>query len=254
MPGAMTQYHSATFRVLKTEPQVSPAAVADVESAERRLGFRLPTSVYEWYCLENAIDILARHSNDDRPIPPGDFAVVEWQANKLIPVKIENQGVCVWAVMLDGSDDPPVLVDVDSHGAQWNMQAPTFSAYVYACVWDYVFVLRQPALVQAQNEQLSSEASNRLRDLFTEQPPTFSWPGSTQRRFAGKDNAVLIWDGGGQDVWPGGGQADWFVGAANATSLESALRAVWEIDNVGRSFYDCDEIGRSVLRQIRGEK
>jgi hypothetical protein len=32
--------------------------------------------------------------------------------------------------------------------------------------------------------------------------------------------------------------------------LESALRAVWDLDHVGPSFYDCSEIGQSVLEKI----
>jgi len=38
------------------------------------------------------------------------------QSHRLVPIRHENQGVCVWAVELDGSDNPPVWVDVDSNG------------------------------------------------------------------------------------------------------------------------------------------
>jgi hypothetical protein len=240
----MTRIHSATFRLIGIEPQVSPAAAFDIEDAERRLGFRLPSSVREWYCNEEAIDLLAKYSNQDWPIPLREFAVKEWNTHHLLPFKNENQGVCVWAIMLDGSNNPPVYVDVDSNGAQWNMQAPTFAAYVYACVWDYVFVLDQPGLVQAQNEPLSSEALNELRRRFSEQPPTFGWPGSTQHRFAGKDQGILIWSAEGQ--------ADWFVSARDVGSLASALRAIWNLDGVGQSLWDCTEIGKVELDKMRG--
>ena len=242
----MTAFHSATFRLLEIEPHDSVTALAELEDVERRLGFRLPASVRAWYCHEEAIDIFARHSNQDRPIPPREFAVKEYGTQRLLPFKYENQGVCVWAFALDGSDDPPVYVDVDSNGVQWNMQAPTFSAYVFSCVWDYALVLDQPALVQAQYEPLSRESLEQLRNRYTEQPPTFGWPGSTQFRFVGKDHAILIWSA--ED------QADWFVGSRDSKSLESALRAVWELDNVGQSFYDCDEIGKMVLDRIRNGK
>src|SRR6516162_5986749 len=151
----MTSFHSATFRLLRSEPHVSSAARSTVESAECRLGFRLPPSVGEWYCNEKAIDILAKYSNQDPPIPLEEFAVTEWNSLRLQPFKYENQGVCKWAISLDGSDDPPVYLDVDTDGKQWNMQAPTFSAYLYSCVWDYASVMYQPALVQAQNATLS---------------------------------------------------------------------------------------------------
>ena len=239
----MTAFHTATFRLLRTEPQVSPAAASQVEAAERRLGFRLPTSVGEWYCNEGAIDILAKYSNQDPPIPLEKFAVIEWNSLRLMPFKYENQGVCTWSISLDGSDDPPVYVDVDSDGKQWNMQAPTFSAYAYACVWDYALVLDQPALVQAQNEPLSEEAVGELRRHFGELPPTSGWPGSTQHRFAGNQCAILI--------WAGKGQADWFVGARDAKSLEGFLRIVWNLDGVGPALYDCTELGKAALDGLR---
>jgi hypothetical protein len=240
----MTAFHTATFRLLASEPQVSPAALSQVEEAERRLGFRLPVSVREWYSNEDAIEILAKYSNQDPPIPLTEFAVTEWNAHRLLPFKYENQGVCTWSIVLDGSDDPPVYVDVDSDGAQWNMQASTFSAYIYSCVWDYAFVLDQHALVQAQNAPLSREAVEQLRARFSAQPATFGWPGSTQHRFAGKAQAILI--------WAANDQADWFVGARDAMSLESALRAVWNLDRVGQSFYACSELGKAALDKIRG--
>lgn len=243
-PKAMTDFHTATFRLLRTKPKVSSAAVSQVEDAERRLGFRLPISVREWYSNGDATDILARYSNQDPPIPLKEFAVTEWHSLHLLQFKYENQGVCTWSIVLDGSDDPPVYVDVDTDGAEWTPPAPTFSAYIHACVWDYVLVFDQPGLVQAQNEPLSAEALGQLRKRFEEQAPTFGWPGSTQHRFAGKGCAILIW--AAED------QADWFVGAREVMSLETALRAVWQLDNVGRSLYDCSAIGKEILDRIRG--
>src|SRR5688572_16059631 len=112
----MTSFHSATFRLLRIEPHVSSAAVSAVESVERRLGFRLPASVREWYSNDGAIDILAKYSNQDQPIPPEKFAVTEWNSRRLLPFKYENQGICTWSISLDGSDDPSVYIDVDSDG------------------------------------------------------------------------------------------------------------------------------------------
>lgn len=239
----MTSFHSATFVLLGSELRSSTARLSDVEEVEDRLGFRLPSSIREWYCNEKAIDILAKYSNQDWPIPLQEFAVKDWKTQRLLPFKYENQGVCTWAFLLDGSDDPPVYVDMDSNGAQWNLQAPTFSAFVYSCVWDYVFVLDRPAQVRAQNESLSTASLGQLRSRFREQPSTFGWPGNTQHRFAGNDHAILI--------WAGEGQADWFVGARDAKSLESVVRDVWMLDNVGQSLYDCDEVGKTVLDRIR---
>lgn len=109
--------------------------------------------------------MLARYSNKDWPIAPPDFALKEWHTQRLLPFKNENQGVCVWAVDMDGSDDPPVYVDVDTGGAEWFLQAPTFSAHVNACVWDYARVLNQPALVQSAALSLEISYSTLSRSL-----------------------------------------------------------------------------------------
>jgi hypothetical protein len=242
----MTSFHSATFGLLQVTPQLSPAASAEVDEIERELGFRLPSSVREWYCYQDAIDILSRYSNQDRPIPVREFAVQEWNTHRLLPFKHENQGVCQWAMLVDGSADPPVWVDVELVEADWPhwvMQAPTFSTHIWACVWDYSRVLDQAALVQAQNQPLSLGVLSELRELFSEQPSTFGWPGSAQHRFVGDGVAILI--------WAGGDQADWFVGASEARSLETCVRQVWKLDSVGESLWANSEIGESVLQRIR---
>jgi hypothetical protein len=239
----MDVYHTKTFQLLGTEPISSAAAIAEVERDEKRLALRLPPSVREWYSYRDSVEILEMHSNQDPPIPVGRFALTEWKSNLLLPFKFENQGVCVWSIMLDGSDDPPVYVDVDSNGTQWQLQALNFSTYVYSCVWGYKVVLGQPALVQAQNKPVSVEALTALDRLYVAEPKTYGWPGSTQYRFRGSNLAVLIWSGDGQ--------ADWFVGARNVESLESALKCVWQIDDVGESLYDCTESAKLALAEFR---
>ncbi len=205
---------------------------------------RLPPSVREWYSYESALSVLAEHSNGDPPIPVLEFALTESTVGRLIPIRWENQGVCTWAIFLDGSDDPPVFVDVDSDGTEWQLLARKFSTYVYTCVWDYAVVLGRPGLVQAQNGPISSHALKALAGSFDDRPRTFGWPGSVQYRFAGSRHGVLIWSTEGQS-------ADWFVGAADASSLESALHIVWDLDGVGKSFYDCSDIAKEVLAKLK---
>src|SRR5258706_593941 len=100
--------HSATFQLLGFEPQNSGAAEAAVRQVEMRLAISLPKSVRDWYGRQDAVRILADHSNADPPIPMKDFALLDWQSHQLLPFRNENQGVCTWAIDLNGSDDPPV--------------------------------------------------------------------------------------------------------------------------------------------------
>jgi hypothetical protein len=148
------------MRLLDCQLPLSVAAQTEIEEAERRLGLQLPRSIREWYSYEHDVSILAEHSNEDPPIDVRNFALLEWKSHRLLPIRNENQGVCVWAVELDGSDDPGVWVDVDSNGKQWHRLATSFSIYVYTCIWDYRHVLKREAIVQAQNRTLSEAASN----------------------------------------------------------------------------------------------
>jgi len=237
-------FHTATFRLLKYEPRISTTARIAVGDAENRLGFSLPSSVRDWYTHDGAIQILYENSNQDPPMAVEDFAMVQWQSRTLIPIRHENQRVCTWAVAIDGSEDPAVFVEVDSGGKEWQLVAPTFSAYVFSCLWDYQQVLGRPALLQAQNAPLSSTAHDALAAAFTEELQTHGWPGSAQYRFGNAVAAILIWSGDEQ--------ADWFIGSSDAVSLESAARAVWDLDAVGPSLYECSQIGTAVLEKIRG--
>lgn len=235
--------HDETFRLLGVTPSKSPSAVNELEEAERRLGVTLPTSIRDWYERDSAIRILAEHSNTDPPIEVHDFELISWQSRTLLPIRYENQGVCTWAVDLDGSDDPQVLVDVDTDGKEWCLQAPRFSQYVYSCVWDHKMVFQQPAVVAAQNCELTEAAIGELARRFKAELITHGWPGRTQHRFQRSTQTILI--------WTTEGQADWNIAAANAASLRSVLESVWKIDSVGASLYDITDIGKDVLAGIR---
>lgn len=239
-------YHAATFQLLGFEPKHCGVAEAAVQRIETHLALSLPRSVRDWYVREDAVKILADHSNADPPISVDDFAVVSWRTRQLLPFRHENQGVCTWAIDLNGSDDPPVYVGVDTDGREWELLAFTFSRYVYSCVWDYRIVFGQPGLVQAQNRALSATSRSMLETLFRQEVQTHGWPGCTQYRFHGNGQAILIWDAPRQ--------ADWFIAGSTPETLESALVAVWNLDDVGQSLYDCSELGRKTLERIRNRE
>jgi hypothetical protein len=216
----------------------------ELAEAERRLGVQLPGAVREWYSYENGVAILAEHSNGDPPLQVRDFILLEWKSRRLLPIRNENQGVCVWAVELDGSDDPGVWIDVGADGTHWSRLASSFSVYVFTCIWDYRRVLQREPLVQAQNGPLSGAALEILRRRFREEPQTRGWPGSVQYRFEDGSGAILIW--ASED------RADWFIGAETGASLERAISAVWPLDGVGPELHGCSTQGKNVLAALRG--
>lgn len=243
MPPARS-YHEATYRLLGQEPQTSAAATSKLQAAEKRLGVSFPAAVREWFSLSKGIGLLGKYSNRDHPIDVADWELTEHDGQSRVKFKAENQGVCDWSFVLDGSDDPPVLVQIDED--EPIVTAPKFSTYIYACVWDYSQVMESPCLVQANINPLTAQTLATLHQNFAAQPSTFGWPGDLQHRFAGEDVTILL--------WASKRQTDWFVSARSLEQLETGLRRIWHCDQVGPQFYSCGgEDAEEVLARLRVE-
>jgi len=250
------RYHARTLQLLGVSPGISESAVTELDSVETRIGRRLPASKREWYSLDGACQILREYSNDDRPLQISDLGLPrkdtsgggphDLLARNLVVYRYENQAVCVWAVQLDGSDDPPVVVNVDSQFKIWTRCAPTFSGHLHAWMWDYALVLRGDHLIQAQNQPLTTEAIGFLSQHFDVGPETYGWPGDTQYRFFNDDQRILIW--AGED------QADWWLSADQEESRLRLVRTVWDCDNVGKSLWSNTGMDDSLLKQARGPR
>lgn len=245
-------FHARTLRLMNTAPTISPAAVKDLDAAEARIGRKLPESVREWYSLEGACTFLRKYSNDDPPLEVREFGLPltdtggegphDLLAGGLVVFRYENQGVCVWAFGLDGADDPPVYVDVDTQLETWTKCAPTFSAHLYAWMWDYAKVLTADLLVQAQNRAFSGAALGFLREEFDAGLETYGWPGQTQHRFSKEDQRLLIW--ASED------QADWWMTADSDRTLIALIEKVRYCDRVGERLWSNSERAESLLRGL----
>ena len=245
--------HGKALRLLSLEARSSPKARKALDDIERTTNQKLPPAVREWYELEGAVGILAKYSNDDHPVPIDELAqsLTDAERNlrdlikqKFLVIKHENQGVCTWAVLLDGSADPPVFLDFDSRFDSPIRCADSFSHYVFSCVWDYSQVLAADSLLlQAQNSPLSEAALSFLSSNFDEECVTYGWPGERQYRFHKGNQRVL--------VWADSAQADWWVHAETAESLESLVRLVGPLDSVGKALWSNDAQGQFVLQRTR---
>lgn len=119
----------------------------------------------------------------------------------------------------DGSDDPPVLADVDTQFSSWVQCAPSFSQHVYAWMWDYALVLGKlrgddlidDLVIEALSQPLSEESLGFVRNHFQAELVTQGWPGDTQYRLFTGDQRILIWDSKKQ--------ADWFLSAKSTEAL-----------------------------------
>ena len=105
------RYHAKTIDLV-SEP-VPAGNEQSVILAESRLGVRLPESVREWYSEIDGQNLLSKYSNDDWALNPDEFKREEVCGKELVTVLVESQGVCWWGFELNGSDDPPVHVNLD---------------------------------------------------------------------------------------------------------------------------------------------
>lgn len=243
------RFHAKTLNLLNITPRISYIAVAQLDAVEARIGRKLPASVREWYSLEGACELLLRYSNDDPPLEINEFGQPckdthgvgphDLLARDLVVFRYENQAVCVWAFGVDGTDDPPVYVDVDSQFKTWTKCAPSFSEHIHAWMWDHAKVLTKDLLVQAQNKPLSTNALGFLRENLEIGPETYGWPGHTQYRFSNGDQRLLIW--ASED------QADWWMTADRKESLKALIEKVRHCDQVGQSLWTNSEGVESLL-------
>jgi hypothetical protein len=138
-------FHRKTLARLGIQHMSDPKAKRMLEARAANLGISLPKAFLEWYGMHRGIDLLREHSNQDWPVDIerlGTQFGLEWiherdwlREGKLV-LMVENQTVCGWALQLDGSDDPPVVVAVD-HDLEWRPCADSLSMYIGCQVWDH---------------------------------------------------------------------------------------------------------------------
>ena len=253
----MGGFHDKSLRLLPKVPEISDEAIAKVADVAVRIGRPLPAAVRDWYVRKDACAILQTYSNGDPPVALDDLGrpITAWRGNGnlhdlaadgLLYIRSENQGVCGFAVRLDDGDDPAVVVNYGDIADlnEWQLQADTFSDYIFSGIWD--FGPRSEWLIQAQNGSLTEGALDRLRLHFRESVRTWGWPGDAQYRFEGDGQRLLIWS-------VSGGGADWFLQADDELSLAEAARKISSFDDVGKAFWSHTDNGKTALAHIAAD-
>lgn len=250
------EYHQATFALLGERPLVSSQTTETVAQFEQRRQITLPASVREWYSLKQGVTILDEYSNGDHAISLEDLETREryWSGGHyhapdllkkgLLPILVENQGVCTWAIQLNGADDPPVVVSFDGTMpfAVWQPCADTFSTFVYTRVWDF-HCLRRDYVLFGWEKALSSVDLHFLQTHFQEGPQTYSYPGLFNYRFSQGDEAFILFEC--ED------HTDWWVSAESEESLWQVTKMVWECGTLKQSLKAWTPTGETVLAKLR---
>ena len=191
-----TRFHQATEALLAADGR----PLGGVRVPVPDVGWAVPAAVAEWYSLPDAVGLLRALSNCDHPLPLARCReVADDDHEEGAPLRVfmhENQHVCEWAVLLDGSDDPPVRVNVDDRG--WVACAGHFSTFVHAAAFDYPTGWLE---VWSQTAPLPDRVRRHLDAMFQPGPTTYGWPGATNRRYFGPGVRLTIWETDHPDWW-----------------------------------------------------
>jgi hypothetical protein len=250
------KYHHATFDLIGEKPVFSDRNIALLEELEAKRNIKLPASVKEWYSLKKAEEILRQYSNDDHIRSVVEFGNSEQYllgefdllSEGLLVLMVENQSTCTWAVKLDNSDDPPVLLTLDDlrPKSHWEINTDNFSTFVYTQVWDFKGIYSE-CNVQGESKSLSEAELRFLKENFTEGPQTYGYPGMFCYRFQRGDKGILITEL--EDMVK---DASWWVlWAESEESLLELVKTVSHWGNLAESLESYDECGTRVLEKLR---
>lgn len=251
---AKLQYHGDALHLLDRTPRFSRSASDELNSRERELGITFPESFREWYSLERAVSLI-QSGRDDSVLATSELGLPfkDWYgggpkdfvAENLLLFMQENQGVCNWAIRLNGTPDPPVVVEVDTAPcAVWLRCADTFSTFVWCQIWD--LAPARSISVSAQVTELSRSDFRFLKAQFVERPKTYGWPGKVNYRFEAGESRILIWDGEDRGV-------DWMVWSRTAKQLQAVLKEIWHCGELSQQLYAMDDRASNVLATLRRE-
>ena len=260
------RFHAATFELVGKKPRWSRRALERLRRREQRARVGFPAAVREWYLVggpELGFEIGCGKTADEMVLlrelgqPLANWYAMgdaDFVRAGLLIVMHENQGVCTWAVKLDGSDDPPVVVEVDSSDKaaslseiRWQPCAESFSAFMYCRAWDHGHSLDRISVgLAAEDRPLARRDLALLRANLTEGPRTFGHPGGTNYRFFTAESAILI--------WAGTRRADWHLMASSDEALRRLLRLVSRCGTLTETLYAFDDSrSEAILRRLRGE-
>jgi hypothetical protein len=289
-------YHQNVFDLLDIEPAPSEAALRMIEECERRCQKRLPAAVRDWYALDGVVHLPDDpltveygylwwdYSNDDHPVALAEVlrafergvGAGPRSRRPDVTVLVENQGCCSWYIRLDGSDDPPVRVDLDFETGGSKTVAPHFSEFVfdwiagYYCqdytplshksyrARDFKPYMRRPLrpklyakglwLRSPREPALLPPHIDHLIETLREEPHHMQEGGPTTYRFTAPGARLRVTT----DHWEvAGGHSAWWLHASSARALADLARRVWHIGSLSRSLLASTEAAQAVLERLR---
>ncbi len=250
--------HAAALRRLGVTLEPDPEAARRLAEQAAARGFRVPAALEALYAVRGG-EALRRllACSDDFVSPAGLGEPVTWRWDQprdlvsegRLAFMFENQAVCLWALRLDGSADPPVEVARDPDLA-WRPCTPTFSTFVEGRafeveeIWSGTEAGGGRILLEVQAGPLRPGDLAFLRLRFEEQVASQGWPGEAQWRFQ-RGTARLL-------IWTSDDQADWFIRDVSEAALAAVAEELRPCSDKWAFALSRQEAGERVLARARG--
>jgi hypothetical protein len=217
-------WHSESLRLLQSQPDATD--LPGVLQWQSRRYFELPPAIREFYA-NPTLTAVVNMQGGDHVVSVDELNADHAAIKHRLLFMVENQGVYLWAAMLDGSDDPPVRVREHAKNKRWQSCCPNFSTYVYTRVFENQF-WKTDGRGHGVNNDLDTflnfgPAELRfMRSRFKEEPKTLGGYGPVYRFSDGWHKRVIIYD-----AHPGATVAITASDPENFESLKSLLRPQW---------------------------
>jgi hypothetical protein len=134
-----TRFHLRTWALLGPDASFAGASVSKLKLWGHANGIRLPEAFVEWAQLGGE-RVLTKYSNMDSFCFEEPRIISTPEGVQGLLFHTENQGNFQKIVVLNGSDDPPVLFGCIGK-PPWVVHASRFSDCVYAQVFDWQYML-----------------------------------------------------------------------------------------------------------------
>jgi hypothetical protein len=185
-----------------------------LDKFSRETGLTVPPSLLSWYSSPQAVRLLRLLSNEDYPLYPEEFVHLEDEPGCVVQIMSENQGVCIWGVPFDGSEDPPVLVRYEGHGRPWRRYAGSFSDFIYSAVLDWGFPIAAADVYRGEGSAggVGAPQLGSLLDGHERGPASVEASGDSTVRYVSADSYVKLT-----------GHANWLVAGLSFEAFDQVM-------------------------------
>jgi hypothetical protein len=203
--GKSSSHHERTMELVGRRWLERPGAESQLRALDAALGRSVPSALRELLLTDAWPTLLEDVSNGDQPLAIEKMLQPRWAgydavSQGVLPFMVENQGVCTWAIRLDGCEDPEVVIEIDSGTPPtWEIAASSFSEWLHHQVHDRKVI--DSAMFSAQAPPLSPDTPRQLAQALSPGPETFGWPAAVTHRFSSHHGSLLLWSGDDQSDW-----------------------------------------------------